>query len=622
CRMSRSSIIDTGAMQFKSTQLRSLINRASDNKELLRQVNEFFNDTIAKLETCRAGLLREIQDHSLTSEQRINSLIIAEDAEKLTGSGDHKSDHSATHCDVEQRLDACLRCEADLLQIGQFDTKLAKRRTERLLESLKISWHDEWTMRRQADNPFASSVDAAKVESDEESEILSAYSLLSTENLRSALSEVQNKQAGVQSSVFNTEITLDANKGASETTSDEGGNVSASTKIGSASAQNSRYSSVSATGRGASMPSATGKGASMPSATGKGTPVSASGQSASVSDTGKGYSVSILSESPCIVKKKSVPSHMDKLKASHHFTSTDQSLNSSSTTSKHRNSSSSDSSPFPCQLSISLREKAKSLAYLPDEFYSIESYPKSISVYDSSGKFSTARNIGPHVKNAYRIRSFREWDALILIDKCNCQVHLLARQNLSPILTVGPYFSCVHRLSAPEDAVSTGKFLAICSPSQGIYLVSLTAPKTCKATLARDKLRLSAPMRLAWNPTAARLCVLDHVTLRTYCLRAFHLKPAKTTVEASDWGAPDGGTFESETPPCLEFFGDRLLLCCWTSDRTLRVFSFLGVNLWRASFQSVKTPWPAICLCPLESGQAAIGCDNGKVYVVDRRYLM
>uniref|UniRef100_A0A1I8GQ67 Nuclear pore complex protein n=1 Tax=Macrostomum lignano TaxID=282301 RepID=A0A1I8GQ67_9PLAT len=94
-----------------------------------------------------------------------------------------------------------------------------------------------------------------------------------------------------------------------------------------------------------------------------------------------------------------------------------------------------------------------------------------------------------------------------------------------------------YRLLPPDDAIEAGEVIAIASSKFGIYLVSLTKSKQCKASLSNESLKLISPVRLSFDQQKRLLVVLDRVsTANVFKIVLYKITVSVTTASLISFG--------------------------------------------------------------------------------------
>ncbi|PAA61802.1 hypothetical protein BOX15_Mlig001862g5, partial [Macrostomum lignano] len=615
------------------------MSQAAGIVELKSQVNSFFDDVIAQLEARRSELIKDIEEHEEQQDGR-------EDAYK-----------AAANSDAEQRLEIRLRS-------GHFDAMLASRRTHRLLDSLKIDWRDEWMMRREADNPFASTADAGEADSGEDCQAEDFascdYQMLQKVDfgtmLRSSREEECSGAAALDEAGGDEQRSFGArggtwlhrrpyrahgirgvsvgararpygrgaakhgsaaelhkfNQTVEDETSDENSNTPSQDDCeGDADDAAHFFSPVAVRGQVASSRGRSG-------------PRSRAGRGMSRSRGGNFSWPSQRGSSDVASANRGGRGGFNR--GGHTLPTAAPDADRADCGNADALSAVQDALPFEIIMSFSLHNFPVSLTYLSNMYFSVELPQKRIFVYSAAGKFlkvfffSYRHQVdSPPVIHPYRIRSCSRQNLLIVIDRSNRQV-LVTDPTGRLEFRIGPEFRRNRQLEAPEDAISTGELLIISSPAAGIYIVSLvddaSKPVKIRQFTSLAAYGLFAPVRLAWDANESRLVIVDQTGPGAYRLCA--LKLVKSTSRQSaksvefERAECQGEAFQSLVIPSVEFVQNRLLL----SRRTGGMTEFLVLD--RNSFSlissvPVRAPWLVWNLCPVRDSIAAC-CNNGCVF--------
>ncbi|PAA91365.1 hypothetical protein BOX15_Mlig001862g10, partial [Macrostomum lignano] len=460
----------------KASDLRLLLNRVDSRKELIDQVNGFFDDAVQQLEARRAELLADIRRHSVAADQQQQLVGVVSEIERLADSARATPPSAADWTeerlrDVEERLDSCLRREAELLQVGRFDAELATRRTGRLLDGLRIDWHDEWAARRQADNPFAAlSAAAAEADADDADSQEEDWQSSGAESDSLAKAKAPYQLTGT---LLDFGAVLQPDGGGKRATAAAQPHKKRTRTRGKKQSQQQQKQPMAE----ASNPSNPVE--SLPLADEHQPPIGRLELAASVD-----------SHRPAVAAKNS----------------------------------------------FDTGNRPASLAFLHGSFFVLEQLGGSgggavaIRVYDRRGRFKyplPLRMGGEARPHRVRVCHQRGW--LLILDRSAGKV-LCVKSNGSVDASFGPTVTKRFSLHQPEDVVCTGEWLFIACPSVGIFIVSLpsltrsehseadgatarpTSPSNAeefRLTQTNASLGLNGPVRLAWNFAERWLVVID-----------------------------------------------------------------------------------------------------------------
>uniref|UniRef100_A0A1I8JSE3 MMS1_N domain-containing protein n=1 Tax=Macrostomum lignano TaxID=282301 RepID=A0A1I8JSE3_9PLAT len=269
-------------------------------------------------------------------------------------------------------------------------------------------------------------------------------------------------------------------------------------------------------------------------------------------------------------------------------------------------------------LTLAASERAVSAGGLADRCFILEQPSGAIRAYDSRGSQigrltvtgpadEAIRNLRPH-----RVRICKQ-RRVVIVDRANCSV-LVCESDGSLSFRVGPNFANDGQpMTAPEDAVSTGLLLAICSPEFGLYLVSLSEPDAWRTTVRKGRCGLVCPVRLGWLASRKWLVVADETpNSNQYRLLEFVIKIGNKS--GGEQLAPQGSPFavQSLSRPSL-LCGDDFVVLAIAESVASRLLLLTGSGLRLISQFHVSGEDPIADLFWLKQPRQLVGCHGNKL---------